>query len=160
MKKVYLLAATAAISLMTSLAAFAQSGGQQPSAQNPPTQNPPAQGPSEQNVEELSRKLVELEKEVQTLRQSIKQLEEQQKRKQLEEQQKREARQEPRTSSTQPAVAAGAQGSGGRQRPISGLAKQETVSRDRETVARIDNQPLQPVPEACNSGTSMNEYWR
>src|SRR5262245_45763128 len=149
MQKVYLLAATVTISLMASLAVFAQSGGRQPSAQNPPTQspptqNPPAQSPSEQDIEELSRKLVELEKEVQSIRQSIKRLEVEQKRKQLEERQKRETRQEPQPSSTQPAVAAGAQGPGRRQRPISGVAKQETVSRDRETVARIDNQPLDP----------------
>src|SRR5262245_65691390 len=68
-------------------------------------------------------------------------MEEQQKRKQSEEQQKRETKQEPQPQSTQPA---GATGASRRQRPISGVAKQETVSRDRETVARIDNQPLDP----------------
>src|SRR5262245_31719205 len=116
---------------------FAQSAG----AQNPPAQNPPAQTPSTQSIEEINRKLDELEKEVQTLRDSIKQLEEQQRRKQSEEQQKREAKQEPQPQSTQPA---GATRASRRQRPISGVAKQETVSRDRETVARIDNQTLDP----------------
>jgi hypothetical protein len=143
------LLAAAALSLSVALSALAQSAGTQLSSQSsqaqpPSSQNPPAQAPSEQNVEELSRKLVELEKEVQTLRQSIKRLEEEQKRKQLEEQQKREARQAPQPSSTQPPGAAGSQGSGRRRRPISGIAKQETISRDRETVARIDNQPLDP----------------
>ncbi|HEU0179607.1 MAG TPA: hypothetical protein VFV58_35705 [Blastocatellia bacterium] len=138
-QKVYLLTSTAAIIALAALTVFAQSARTQPSAQNPPAQNPPAQ-----DIEELRRKLVELDKEVQALNQSIKQLEEQQKRKQLEEQQKRETKQETQPPSTQPAGATGAQSATRRQRPISGVAKQETVSRDRETVARIDNQPLDP----------------
>lgn len=56
--------------LLASLAVFAQSAGMQPSTQNAGTQ------PSTQNVEELKQKLAELEKEVQTLRLSVKQLEE------------------------------------------------------------------------------------
>jgi len=136
-KEVSLLATAVAISLMVAPTVFAQI----PPAQNPLAQNPPAQNPSTQNIEELNRKLEELEKEVQALRGSIKQLEEQQRRKQSEEQRKRETKQEPQPRSTQPT---GATGATRRQRPISGVAKQETVSRDRETVARINNQPLDP----------------
>jgi len=148
-QKICLLAATVAIIVPATLTVVAQSAGTQPStqkspAQPPSAQNPPAQPPTTQNIEELNRKLGELEKEVQALRQSIKQLEEQQKRKQLEEQQKRETKQGPQPPPTQPAGATGSQGSTRRQRPISKVAKQETVSRDRETVARINNQPLDP----------------
>jgi hypothetical protein len=150
-KKVSLLMAAAAIIALAKLTVFAQSAGTQPSAQNPPAQptsaqspspkNPPAQPPAAQNIEELNRKLAELEKEVQSLRQSIKQLEEQQKGKQQEAQQKREPKQGPQSPSNQ---SAGATGAARQQRPISRIAKQETVSRDRETVARINNQPLDP----------------
>jgi hypothetical protein len=102
--------------------------------------------PSTQNIDELKQRLAGLEKEVEVLRKSLTQLEEQQKNaiKQLEERQKNASRQAPQHSSTQPPGAPGAQGSGRRQRPISGVAKEETVSRDRETVARINNQPLDP----------------
>src|SRR5262245_14240642 len=151
------IAATAMLCLLATLTVFAQSAGTQPPTQNaggqPSTQNSQAQPstknsqaqPSTQNIEELKQKLAELEKEVQTLRQSVKQLEEQQKRATQEASQaasKQSSSKQP--PSTQPAGAAGTQGSSRRQRPISGIAKQETVSRDRETVARIDNQPLDP----------------
>src|SRR5262245_10499140 len=96
--------AMAAIIALATLTVFAQSAGPQPSAQNPSAQNPPAQPPSSQNppaqppsaqnVDELNRKLAELEKEVQSLRQSIKKLEDQQKRKQQEEQQKSKQQEE------------------------------------------------------------------
>jgi len=122
--------------LLAALSVFAQSSGAQPSTQNASAQ------PTTQNIEELKQKLAELDKEVQTLRQSVKQLEEQQKRATQEASQspsKQSSSKQPH--STQPAGAAGAQGSSRRQRPISGIAKQETVSRDRETVARINNQP-------------------
>lgn len=127
MKEFCLLAVTVAIIALAALTVLAQSAETQPTAQNPPAQNPPAQ-----NIEELRRKLVELEKEVQGLRQSLKQ---------LEERQKQTIPQGPQPPSTQPA---GATGGAWGQRPISEIAKQETVNRDRETVARIYNQPLDP----------------
>src|SRR5262245_38451688 len=138
--------AMAAVITLATLTVFAQTAGTRPSAQNPPaqppsSQDPPAQPPSAQNVDELNQKLAELEKEVQSLRQSIKQLEEQQKRKQQEAQQKREPKQGTQSPSNQ---SAGGTGAARQQRPISRIAKQETVSRDRETVARINNQPLDP----------------
>ncbi|HZF38268.1 MAG TPA: hypothetical protein VE715_05570 [Blastocatellia bacterium] len=121
--------AAALLCLLAHLTAFAQSAPAQPSTQNAEAQ------PSTQNIEELKRRLAGLEKEVEALRKSVAQ---------LEEQQKSATRQEPKPPSKQPAGAAVPQSAARRQRPISDLAKQETVNRDRETVARINNQPLDP----------------
>ncbi|MGE0126612.1 MAG: hypothetical protein AB7U82_00795 [Blastocatellales bacterium] len=122
---VRLLVATAALSLLATMAVFAQSADAQPSTQS---------------IEELRRRLVEMEKEVQALRQSVTQLEEQQKRATQQASQPSSSQ----TASTQATGTAGAQGSSRPQRPITELAKLEAVNRDRETVARIDNQPLDP----------------
>jgi HEPN domain-containing protein len=60
---VHLLIAASGLGLLVTLAAFAQTTGTQPSTQN---------------IEELRRRLAELEKEVKELRQSVTHLEEQQ----------------------------------------------------------------------------------
>jgi DcaP outer membrane protein len=107
-------------------------------------------------MEELKRKLSELEKEVENLRKSLAKLEEQQKSAskkeeekspstaKSEEQQKSAAKKEEKPPSKQPAGPAVPKSSARRDRPITDLAKQDSVNRDRETVARIHNQPLDP----------------
>jgi hypothetical protein len=126
--------------LIGALSAFAQSA---PAQQ--PTQKEDSP-PSTQNIDELKQKLAELEKEVETLHKSVSQLEEQQKTasKLLEEQQKSASKQEPKPQSTAPGGDAVPQSNASSKRPITQVAKQETVNRDRETVARINNQPLHP----------------
>ena len=135
----FLLMATTALLLPATLTVFAQSAGAQPSTQNVDAQ------PSTKNVEELKRKLAELEKEVQSLRQSVKELEDQQKRaNQQESQSASKQTSSKQTPSSKAPGAAGGQGATGRERPISQLAKRDTVNRDQESVARINNQPLDP----------------
>src|SRR5215813_5649767 len=132
-----LLAATVALSLLGTLTSLAQSKEAQPS-----TQNIKEAQPSTQNIDELKRKLAELQKEVQNLRQSVKQLEEQQKRAAQKESESASKKSSPAQPSSQGPGAAGGQGGTGRQRPISQVAKRDTVKRDQQSVARINNQPL------------------
>jgi TolA-binding protein len=138
----------AALSLLASPTMLAQSAGAQPSTQNAGAQQSTNNEEAEaltKKIDELKQKLAGLEKEVEDLRKSVAKLEDQQKSATQKESQppsKQASSSQP--PSTQPAGAAGAQRPARRQRPISGLAKQETVNRDRETVARVDNQPLDP----------------
>ncbi|HKQ76762.1 MAG TPA: hypothetical protein VJ810_23910 [Blastocatellia bacterium] len=143
-----LLVAATALGLPATLTVFAQSAGAQPSPQNAgaqPSSQKTGEQPSTQNVEELKQKLADIEKEVDALRKSVKQLEEQQKQaSQKESQSSSKQSSSTQPGSSQPSGGAGAQGSSRRQRPISEVAKRETVKRDQETVARINNQPLDP----------------
>jgi hypothetical protein len=111
-----LLVAAGALSLLVTLTAFAQSAGPQPSTQN---------------IEELRRRLAELEKEVKELRQAVTHLEEQQMR-------------ATQAAATPPPQQPTGTGATPQQRPITDLAKQDMVKRDRETIPRIDNKPVDP----------------
>jgi hypothetical protein len=127
---------------------LAQSAGAQQSTQNAGAQQSTKSEEAEaltKKIEELKQKLAGLEKEVEDLRKSVAKMEDQQKSATKKESQPPSKQASPsQPPSAQPAGAAGAQRPARRQRPISGLANQETVNRDRETVARIDNQPLDP----------------
>jgi len=117
---VHLLVATTILGLLTTLTAFAQTAGAQSSTQN---------------IEELRRRLAELEKEVKALRQSVTH---------LEEQQMRATQAATAPPPQQPAGTPSPQGPAQQTRPITDLAKQDMVKRDRETIPRIDNKPVDP----------------